>query len=122
MPARRHHHYDALGLTYYDGVAQRFESRYVVWHCPNCTWYRFRTNTEDWEKSIIQHPLYGFITNYQCYERDIETHNCMLTRDARIRIGVDPDKPFGDYKYDKERDRQRGRNYEEFSDDLYTKQ
>jgi hypothetical protein len=95
------------------------QTRYVMWQCPDCTWYRFRTNTEEWERKVILHPTYGFVNNYEAYQLDIEHHDCLLTREARIRIGVDPDKAFGDYKYDKARDAARGRQYEEFSDDIF---
>lgn len=74
-----------------DDLGQRFESRYVLWTCTNCTWHRVRTNTKEWEDTIICHPVYGFISNYNLYVRDIEKHDCIATRDARNRHGINPD-------------------------------
>lgn len=63
-----------------------------IWYCPSCVWYRIRKDTEEWSNKVIQHPLYGHITNYRLYLEDIRHHDCTYTREARAKLGLDPDK------------------------------
>lgn len=56
-----------------------------TWQCPHCPWFRARTNKESWERTIIEHPIYGFISNYQAYEKDIHNHDCQEYRNAKAR-------------------------------------
>ena len=101
------------GATEYDGLTNTSEKRYVIWQCPTCTWFRMRTNTASWEKTVILHPVYGFISNYDAYVRDIESHNCQLTRESRETHGFPADVPLSAvYNYNKHRDTERGLDYE----------
>lgn len=112
MPAK-HRFTRGVARSEYDGHTNTSESRFVIWQCPTCTWFRMRTNTASWEKTIIWHPAYGFISNYGAYVKDIETHNCQFTRESRERYGYPTDIPIGAvYNYNKLRDTERGRNYE----------
>lgn len=96
-------------------------ARVIIWQCPYCTWFRARTSREEWERTIIQHPLYGFITNFDAFARDVKHHNCQLTREARIRLGVDPNVVYDPYVYDKNRDKKRyGRIFDEGLDSAYS--
>lgn len=62
--------------------------RIITYQCPRCPWYRSRTNTEAWEKLIIQHPNYGHVSNFDAYKYDIATHECELTRAERHKYGI----------------------------------
>jgi len=86
------HHYSNAGhyATSYRGTEDReflFDKTFKAWKCPNCPWYRIRTNKEAWEKKIIMHPVYGFISQINAYYKDIAHHDCELTQDARDRHG-----------------------------------
>lgn len=65
---------------------------YIIWQCPDCTWYRCRTRTPEWERTVIDHPVYGNTSNYNAYMNDVNLHNCEETRKARIRHGFDCDR------------------------------
>lgn len=56
-----------------------------TWQCPNCPWFRARTNKEWWERTIILHPEYGYVPNYVAYKKDIENHDCREYLNARER-------------------------------------
>lgn len=56
-----------------------------TWQCRHCSWFRARTNKESWERTIIEHPVYGFISNYDAYEKDIRNHNCEEYKNAKAR-------------------------------------
>jgi hypothetical protein len=69
-------------------------TKVIVWQCPTCTWFRARTSNEKWEQKIIPHPLYGRISNYDLFAKEVETHDCDETRKARERFSVEPDARY----------------------------
>src|SRR5215831_7368000 len=74
------------------------EGAVILWQCPNCTWFRCRKNNTEWDNQVLYHPVYGNITNYYLYIKDINHHNCELTRSRRIFYGIDPDASFEKYR------------------------
>lgn len=100
MPARRHYNSDlrSRNISGPDGSERKYAM--YTWWCPNCPWYRTRTVTESWERTIILHPVYGFIDNYMAYANDIKKHDCRQTRHARINHGINPDRIYdGTYQH-----------------------
>lgn len=65
-------------------------SIYIVWDCPECSWFRVRTDTREWDTQVIDHPVYGPIPNIKLYTLDILNHDCEETRLARLRRRARP--------------------------------
>lgn len=57
----------------------------IIWECPDCTWFRARTDSREWANRIIDHPTLGPIRNGELYVHDIVHHDCELTRRQRIK-------------------------------------
>lgn len=45
--------------------------------CPEeCGWYRDYTNTQGWKMAKYVHPVWGYVTQLQAAQKDIESHSC----------------------------------------------
>ncbi len=65
-----------------------------VWQCPACTWFRVSHTASKWKSEIIDHPIYGRVTDEKVVELDTRNHNCAATRAARVRHGFDPNLEY----------------------------
>lgn len=70
------------------------DSPFARFQCPYCTWFRARTCTATWERSIIVHPTYGRINNFAAYIKDVARHDCIQTYEARRTHGFDPNRRY----------------------------
>lgn len=77
-----------------DGGYAPSDPAFIIWECPRCSWYRIRTNREMWERTIIPHPLYGNISNYDAYMFDVANHDCDATKAARLKYGISTVRRF----------------------------
>jgi hypothetical protein len=60
--------------------------RIVNIDCPRkCGWFRAYTQRNEWMTKIVDHPLYGLLTEQELVNLEVTTHDCTETRNARIR-------------------------------------
>lgn len=52
--------------------------------CP-CGWFRDRNTGPDWRRRMLDHPLYGPVTNDELVLRDIAAHDCDAATGAHCR-------------------------------------
>lgn len=64
------------------------QSLFTTWQCPRCNWYRDLSLIPEQQRKIIDHPIYGEVSNYTSYLMDIKRHSCRETRLARERYGI----------------------------------
>jgi hypothetical protein len=48
----------------------------VAYACAICGWERRRGMTAEWQNQVIDHPIYGRVSNARLVTLDISTHNC----------------------------------------------
>lgn len=63
----------------------------LIWQCKQCTWFRVKHDSDKWDSTVIDHPLYGQITLGALYILEVAIHDCGETAAARKRFGIDPD-------------------------------
>lgn len=58
------------------------------WSCPfNCGWTRsFHVKPASRANDVIDHPIWGLVTNYQAAQLDIENHDCKAYKAAITRL------------------------------------
>jgi hypothetical protein len=62
-------------------------ARIVRIECPRrCGWYRAYTKTGQWMSAIIDHPLYGLLTQQELVNLEVQSHDCIEARNAKIRL------------------------------------
>lgn len=54
-------------------TAPRIKTYYA---CP-CGWKREYTDTEEWKRRHIRHPLWGYVTQIAAVHLDTQQHNCL---------------------------------------------
>lgn len=51
-----------------------------------CGWFRAWTEKPGWDDEIVDHPIYGPVTEKELVQLDVQNHDCTETHNARVRL------------------------------------